>query len=90
MERGLLQKEAAALAGVTPRTVRRWTAAGVLHAQRRGKQSVRYSVVDVAALVAAPPDVRFCPLSKLASGPTQPENNDTQQVTSNPQPTTTT
>ena len=68
----LSQKEAAALAGVTPRTVRRWTASGLLPAGRQGKQSLRYMPTDVAMVAARPVKERTCPLRHLALGPATP------------------
>ena len=65
----LSQKEAAALAGVTPRTVRRWTASGLLPTSRRGKQALSYMPTDVAMVAARPVKERTCPLCRLAPEP---------------------
>ena len=48
--------EVAAMLQVTPRTIRRWGAAGVLERVRLGPRLTRYTVESVEALIHPPDD----------------------------------
>lgn len=73
-------KQAAALAGVTPSTVRNWLRQGLIHAVRVGSGPFQYDLDSVAAMRVEYPrgdvDARIRELVNAAPAPTTKQINE--------------